>query len=374
MENKIKRTDNAHSFSLICNHDIMKHKNLLRFGFQFHLRTSLGPLSKGDFSMYNKVLHISDNDLDGVACFMLSSHCFSELDIDVKRFKTFSRNPEKLIRKVVEKEWDTDSLLFITDTVISDVELAELINEKTKTGHHIRFVDHHTSSLWLNKYNWATVVAEENGKRASAASLLFDMLADEFKLKKNDFLIDFIELVRLYDTWEWFDKGIEKNGAIEPNFRAKHLNDFFFMVRIQEFEGLFDDLHLSGANVFEFPQKIQYLLAIEENRISAYLKRKKGEVKSHLCDIGHHVYSFGIVSAESYASELGNHLCEAFVEHDFIAIVDIGKKKIRLRSRKDNIDVEKIAAIFGGGGHPKASGLDLNTQTTDIFLAPLMAF
>lgn len=324
--------------------------------------------------MYNKILHISDNDLDGGACLKLTSHRFSELNIDVKQFKTYLRNPDKLIRKVVEKEWDTDSLLFITDTVISDAELAGLINEKSKTGHQIRFVDHHASSLWLNQYNWATVIVEEDGKKASAASLLFDMLVAEFSLEKSPFLIDFIELVRQYDTWEWFDKGIEKNGTIEPNFRAKQLNDFFFMVHTQEFEDIFNKLHLSGANVFEFPQEIQYLLTIEEKRISAYLKRKKSEVKPQLCTIGHRAYSFGVVSAESYASELGNYLCEDFEELDFIAIVDIGKKKIRLRSRKDNIDVEKIAAVFGGGGHAKASGLDLSTQTNEIFLTPLMAF
>lgn len=37
----------------------------------------------------------------------------------------------------------------------------------------------------------------------------------------------FVELVRLYDTWEW-----EQTDALE----AKRLNDLFFMVSIDEFE------------------------------------------------------------------------------------------------------------------------------------------
>ncbi len=46
--------------------------------------------------------------------------------------------------------------------------------------------------------------------------------------------------------------------------------------------------------------------------------------------------------------------------------IEKGKVKVSLRSKSNNINVNKIAAIFGGGGHAKASGCRISGTITDV--------
>lgn len=58
--------------------------------------------------------------------------------------------------------------------------------------------------------------------------------------------------------------------------------------------------------------------------------------------------------AEQFQSESGNRLSELNPQYDLIVMV--GDKTISYRTVKDNVDCGEIAKLFGGGGHPKASG------------------
>lgn len=74
----------------------------------------------------------------------------------------------------------------------------------------MQLLDHHKTALHFNDYDWGKVIVEqEDGKLASATSLLYEYLADNGYLEEKPAISEFVELVRQYDTWEW-EKMITK--------------------------------------------------------------------------------------------------------------------------------------------------------------------
>lgn len=135
------------------------------------------------------------------------------------------------------------------------------------------------------------------------------------------------------------------------------------MVSIDEFEEKMTE-RILNAEHFEFDDFEQKLLEMEEEKIERYIRRKKREiVQTFIGD-----YCAGIVHAESYHSELGNELGKDKTHLDYIAILNLGGKKISFRTIHDHVDVSAIAGQFGGGGHAKASGCSMGKEAFQLFV------
>ena len=103
---------------------------------------------------------------------------------------------------------------------------------------------------------------------------------------------------------------------------------------------------------------------MEEDKIERYIRRKRRELVQ--TQTGGHFA--GIVYAESYHSELGNELGKEYPHLDYIAILNIGGKRVGFRTIHDHVDVSEVAGQFGGGGHAKASGCSLNNEAYQQFV------
>lgn len=137
------------------------------------------------------------------------------------------------------------------------------------------------------------------------------------------------------------------------------------MTSIDEFEERM--IHrLRNSSHFKFSDFEEKLLMIEEDKIERYIRRKNREIVQAFIK----PYYAGIVHAESYHSELGNALGKEHEYLDYIAILNLGTKKISFRTIHDHIDVSEIAGLWGGGGHAKASGCSINEETFQVFVKP----
>jgi uncharacterized protein len=295
--------------------------------------------------MYRLYTH---NDLDGVTCGILFKLAFGEkADVRYNSVSGLNNQVERFFEQMNDS-MTSDDFLFITDLSVND-QIAKTIDRFVLKGGKAKLIDHHKTALYFNDYNWGYVkVEDESGTLTSAASLVYDYLVKEEHLQKNGSLDEFVELVRQYDTWDW---------DILNNYKAKNLNDLFFLVSIEEFEERMTPRLLSGER-FEFDEFEHKLLKMEEDKIERYIKRKKREIVQ-ICHSG--IYG-GVVHAESYHSELGNELGKEFPHLDYITILNLGGKKISFRTIHDHVDVSKIAGEFGGGGHAKASGCTMNVE------------
>ncbi len=104
---------------------------------------------------------------------------------------------------------------------------------------------------------------------------------------------------------------------------------------------------------------------MEEDKIGRYIRRKRRE----LVQLQTEEYFAGVVYAESYHSELGNELGKEYPHLDYIAILNIGGRRMGFRTIHDHVDVSQVAGKYGGGGHAKASGCSLTPEAYQLFIA-----
>lgn len=288
------------------------------------------------------------NDLDGVGCGIVARFAFGEnVEVRYNSVDGLNREVERFLERKKSKRKKND-FLFITDLSVNE-ENSKRLTDLDKSGAKIKLIDHHKTALQLNQYPWATVnVSYDDGRLASATSLFCDYLLQQGWIKPNETLNQFVELVRQYDTWEWEASG---------NPQAKRLNDLFFMWSIDEFEEkMLERLHISGG--FSFNEFEEKLLDLESEKIERYVRRKKRElVQSFIED-----HCVGIVHAELYHSELSSEFGKNNPHMDYIAILNMGGRKVSLRTIHDEVDVSEIAGQYGGGGHAKASGCPLTVE------------
>lgn len=302
---------------------------------------------------------LSHNDLDGVGCGIIAKLAFGD-QVDIRYNSVTSLNQE--VEKFLDYKTE-NTFLFITDLSVNEENTIRL-DDYYKKGGKVQLIDHHKTALHLNDFDWGYVSVEDNeGKLTSATSLLYEYLVRNEYLAPSNSIAEFVELVRQYDTWEW-----ERNN----NTQAQRLNALFFLISFDEFiEKMMD--RLQNNDHFFFDELEEQILNLEESKIERYIRRKRRELVQAEIN-GHYA---GVVYAESYHSELGNELGKDYPHLDYIAILNIGGKKIGFRTIHDHVDVSKVAGTYGGGGHVKASGCSLTKDAykayvTDTFpLDPL---
>ncbi|MCO5822887.1 DHHA1 domain-containing protein [Clostridioides difficile] len=287
---------------------------------------------------------ITHNDLDGVGCYIIANYILHEqIDANYCNYK----NVNDVVLETLEKH-DKYEKIFITDISVNE----EVANKLDKIKDKVQLLDHHPTALFLNNYDWANVEIECSKGKTCGTQMLFDYLEKDYNNLSEPTLKYFIELVRRYDTWEWKDKYNDLD--------AKHLNDLMYIIGIEDF--IIDMLTKIDEDIYLFDKLSLKLLEIKQKEIDRYVdeKDKTIMVKEILG------YNAGIVFAENHISELGNRLNELHPELDFIIIIN--REIISYRTIKDNINLSEIAKVFGGGGHPKASGSQIDECCIDNYI------
>ncbi|MED3939094.1 DHH family phosphoesterase [Priestia megaterium] len=293
---------------------------------------------------------LSHTDLDGVGCGVLAKLAFGDR-IKIRYNSIASLNRE--VEWFLENE-ERNTHLFITDLSVNE-ENEKRLEEFYQTGGKVQLLDHHKTALHFNEYEWGHVVVEDNeGSLASGTSLFYEYLIENELIQTSNAVDEFVELVRQYDTWEW-----EKNN----NQEAHRLNALFFLISIDEFEEKMVN-RLQNSDHFFFDEFEQKILDMEEDKVERYIRRKRRELVQTFIDD----YLAGIVYAESYHSELGNELGKEYPHLDYIAMLNMGGKRISLRTIHDHVDVSEVAGHYGGGGHAKAAGCSLTNEAYNQFV------
>lgn len=305
----------------------------------------------------SKIKLFSHTDLDGAGCAILAYLAFGRDNVDVEYC-----NYDDVDGKVREfylcgnpEEYDA---IYITDISV-DEEVAAEIDSLVDSGQKWRLFDHHATALGLNQFAWCEVRVNNTigNQKTSGTEMFFKRLVDidrinieVFKPEVINNTIKFVQIVRNYDTWRWKELG-------EEGFACKQVNDLFYIYGREDFiEWTLKRLKYYGSYP-EFPSfSDEDLLLLEQKQkdIDRYIEKKDKHLMARTDAFG---YTYGVIFAEQYFSELGNRLCELYPELDYVAIIDICSGKVSYRTIRDDLDVGgTIAHSNGGGGHPKAAG------------------
>lgn len=311
-----------------------------------------------------KVKLFSHTDLDGIGCNIVLKSVIPKFDLDCENLNYNTIN-ERVKEFFISGEFEEYIEVFITDISVNE-EVAKIIQEKiNETGISVTLLDHHKTVLWLNEYEWATVAPDrEYGDKNCGTMMLYNELMSKirmgvnYNIPKKQNLLDFVEAVRKYDTWEWHDKYHDDT--------PKKLNDLFFILGSKRFiNEVMDKIIISGCDTELFIYMYSLLLELQQEKIDKYIEKKNKEIIEYNIQ----GYKMGVVFAEQFISELGNKLSEMNPQLDLIAM--IGDNRISYRCVKEGVDCGEIAKKLGGGGHFAAAGSPISTESKKEYIERL---
>lgn len=293
--------------------------------------------------------HIAD--LDGVTPIILMNLLNENFDYELFEVGELS---EFILNKIDDDYFDKYDQIFITDLGITK-ECAEKI-VKSRYKDRFKLFDHHESDYYLNDYEFATVMEEVNGFKECGTTLFYKYLVDSYNnfVLTKDSVINFVELVRENDTWQFTDlKEDSMNLNVLFNFYGRD-------TYIETYTNF-----LTNNDKFYFTEIELLILKSLNNEKQNYLESMKDKVLFRNIN----GYDIGIVFAERYRSELGHYIAEMYKDKiDFVCIINL-TRHISLRGIKEDKPVNKFAEIYGGGGHPLASAMpypvDLKERIVD---------
>ena len=179
-----------------------------------------------------KIKLFTHTDLDGVGCAVLAYLAFGRENVDVEYCDY--RDVNGKIREFYLFDDEKYDSIYITDISV-DEEVAMEIDSLVAAGEKWRLFDHHVTALWLNKYGWCEVRANDtlSNCKTSGTAIFFKYLVDceyfvEFEPELINNLVRFVKIVRDYDTWRWKELGEE--GVV-----CKQVNDLFYIYGREEF-------------------------------------------------------------------------------------------------------------------------------------------
>lgn len=316
-----------------------------------------------------KIKLFTHTDLDGIGCSILFKKVYGSENVDVEYCDY--NNVNLKIQNFLE---DLNNLQKFDHVCITDISVSEEIANKIELinkqkdfispSYYISLLDHHPTALFLNKYKWCIVreFKYDSDIKTSGTDMLYESFVATYRfilfeqkienlteLEELDMSVlnckNFVEVIRQYDTWDW--KKLNNN-------LPKQWNDLLYILGRDRFIEMVLNNNLST----QIPKEYELLLQLEQEKIDRYIKTKDKEIiRKQLLN-----YNVGIVFAEQFHSELGNQLCIMNNDLDFIIIIN-PSKATSYRSVGNKIDLGKdVASVFGGGGHPNASGSPITDE------------
>lgn len=283
--------------------------------------------------------HIAD--LDGVTPVILMNLLKEEFDYELFEIGELSAFIEE---RLENNYFDKYENIFITDLGITKECADKIVNSKYKDK--FKLFDHHESHSYLNDYEFATVFEEVDGFKECGTTIFYNYLVNNYdnNILKKQSVINFVELVRENDTWQFTDFKED----------AMNLNALFNFYGRETYIDTYTEF-LKNNDEFYF-NKLELIILKSLNREKEnYLETMKDKVIFRNIN----GYNVGIVFAEKYRSQLGNFLANLYKDKvDAICIINMARS-ISLRGIKEDMPVNKLAEMYSGGGHPLSAGMPL---------------
>lgn len=290
-------------------------------------------------------------DLDGVGCSYLAKTAFGD-DVSVE-YCGYNNVNEVIEDFINTKNVDNYRKIYITDISVNEKIASQIDMFKDK----FVLIDHHPTALWLNKYDWASVIThDKKDKKICGTMLFYEYLVENKLITTHLYMHDIVNYINFYDTWRWVE------DFEEPYILPKKLDNLLKLIGRDEFLEF-----ILGKNAINSYDKV---LDIEEKKIKNLIQKKSKDIRSQtIVDANGNGRKFVWNYCEEYVSEVGNGLCSIFEDvADFVVLIDMSRKSVSFRSlaKKDINTGLDIAKMFGGGGHKDSSGCPLVSCWVDL--------
>lgn len=342
-----------------------------------------------------RVLLVTHNDMDASGAVICAKAAYGPENVDVIRCSNRQMSYEIKNAVCNQEIYSKYSVIFACDISCTERD-AEIIN-KSRGCARFLLLDHHPTASHLNKYGWAVVESDLllgteraeryeglEGGHSSGTSLMHDVLTyfgvyekrqkelGELSPCAKSFLEEIVFNVASYDTWDWV------NVFGESDTTPDKLDTLFKIYDADMFEekmlSLFHHACLEISDFWKMPlfdEKDEFVLSLEEHRIESFLSRAKNSIKTGRLSLPSGVYDVAYATETSYVQELFGYMREHYPDIDLYMINCGGV--ISIRSVKEDVDAGKFAALYDGGGHPGAAGINVSPVSQAEFLGNLLS-
>lgn len=313
-----------------------------------------------------KIAIFTHHDLDGIfAAFLLQE--FYQKQISTKCFMIAGsagcQKQSCINAKIHQKKLSYYDQIILTDFVPTIDNCQQLMVWQSCHYNPILIFDHHPQSYSLAKRfpQLTFILPPKNAEFISASLLVINWLKHQnYKLYHKYYTV--AQCVSAYDTFAF---SLQKDNrfyrtAPKLNMLFYHLGIDKFMARIKNNPQV-DTFSESERHYFE--QQTQQIKQdceqIQWQHLSYQITTKEGALKIWL-----------ITYLPKYASEISNIILTRHPELDIIILSN--STRTIFRTRRNNLDMDKLAQRFHGGGHLKAAGANTNWIKVNQYLKSMI--
>ena len=300
-----------------------------------------------------KLLFTHGIDIDGYGCAVLAKLAWGD-SVDIVYADNFDLD-DKFVKIWGKTGFAEYNEIFVTDHCLG-MALCNMVEKKSNIKKKIKIFDHHSSRIGnQDKFSWVSIISERDGKKESGTSLFYDYLCEKGLLESSDKLETWVELTRLYDTWEWKKFDHQK---------ANDLNTLALSVGREEYiRRLYQD-HVLNEN-FDF--NAQESQIIEKYKIDFQKQIKRYVQQIRVVEIDGARAGF-VEILDVFKNDIGGEIKKNGNENNiaFLIMPVKDRNTVSLRVVDDNFDVSKVAEKFGGGGHKGAASFPLSSLPKDL--------
>lgn len=305
--------------------------------------------------MVKKIIFSHESDIDGLGCIVLSKLAFESVDC------VFAPNVEKLesiFREFIEShKLDEYDDIYVTDLALYDPALTMVAESTLKNKVHV--FDHHKRAIddGMNRYSFTKIVEEDNNEKKCGTKLFYEYLVDNNLICTTVAINEFVELARLEDTWEWKKQELAGGGVL-----AHDLAILFNAIGKDNYVSSMTSKLLNNRISFELSEEEKVLI---KNKKDEYNKLLQSIILSAEYFLDENNNKFGIVFADyEYRNELAEYIIRQgnpdAIKYFIIVAMNKGEYGQKsYRSIEDGFDVNEVAMLHGGGGHPGAASVNI---------------
>lgn len=306
--------------------------------------------------MTKKIIFSHESDIDGLGCAILSKLAFENVDC------IFAPNTEKLesiFRGFIEShKLDEYDDIYVTDLALYDPSLTMVAESSLKNKVHV--FDHHKRAIddGMNRYSFTKIVEDDGNGKKCGTRLFYEYLIQDNLIVNTKAISEFVELTRLEDTWEWKNLGCVGE-------QAHDLAILFNSIGLNNYISSMTNKLLNNSISFELTEEEKTLI---KNKKEEYNKLLQSIILSAEYFLDEKNNKFGIVFADyEYRNELAEYIRQHGNPEDikyFIVVAmnkgEFGQKSYR--TIEENFDVNEVAKLHGGGGHPGAASVNITEE------------
>ena len=288
------------------------------------------------------------------------ANCFDGFGVELVALDRLHPDDRKNV-SIIRADYNSYNIDDIVDTVrdtvvfVGDFSFSlEDMNKIKEVCYSFYLVDHHASPFNKATEEYTNCIFDKSLSGAVLSFLFFNRDASD--------LPAIIEFIGDRDTWNWFhDEKIVKATSL---LLATYLNTENGSIRFLEDHEILFSSALGKAYEYLMDILKPFIATIEadDKRISDAISKYKLDV----CIIDNVEFLAINYSDLNTRSELLNKLSTEYDKPAFSWTIKNNILHISLRSTSDAIDVNLIANTFGGGGHPRASGINISIDDIDL--------